>query len=252
MPVACLLALGASHSRHHDRCRAAFDGVSFDLSDLAGRTISRRVTVDAKKAMSALLALPMDSGVTIEDLATRVRDLKEQQRRNAGGGGEEEEEEEEEDGEVDDGDGAACVTVIQINSSAGCPVFGAAVKPRRCAPACDHRWLHDGACDVECNSPDCNHDGGDCYGFERRRAAPAALECSRGCPIKWRGDGACDSPCNVAACDMDGGDCVAGPWDGLGLAAAAGVIVLVVGLACFAFGSEHSCVGPNRGRYDTV
>ena len=83
MPVACLLALGASHSRHHDRCRAAFDGVSFDLSDLAGRTISRRVTVDAKKAMSALLALPMDSGVTIEDLATRVRDLKEQQRRNA-------------------------------------------------------------------------------------------------------------------------------------------------------------------------
>ena len=83
MPVVCLLALGASHSRHHDRCRAAVDGFSFDLSDLAGRTISRRVTVDAKKAMSALLALPMDSGVTIEDLATRVRDLKEQQRRNA-------------------------------------------------------------------------------------------------------------------------------------------------------------------------
>ena len=126
MPVACLLALGASHSRHHDRCRAAFDGVSFDLSDLAGRTISRR------------------------------------------------------------------------------------------------------------------------------RAAPATLECSRGCPIKWRGDGACDQPCNVAACDMDGGDCVAGPWDGLGLAAAAGAIVLVVGLACVMFGSEHSCVGPNRGRYDTV
>ena len=50
---------------------------------------------------------------------------------------------------------------------------------------------------------------------------------------------------------MDGGDCVAGPWDGLGLAAAAGAIVLVVGLACFAFGSEHSCVGP-RARYDAV
>ena len=44
MPVVCLLALGASHSRHHDRCRAAIDGNSFDLSDLAGRTISRRVT----------------------------------------------------------------------------------------------------------------------------------------------------------------------------------------------------------------
>ena len=50
---------------------------------------------------------------------------------------------------------------------------------------------------------------------------------------------------------VDGGDCVAGPWDGLGLAAAAGGIVLVVGLACFAFGSEHSCVGP-RARYDLV
>ena len=137
----------------------------------------------------------------------------------------------------------ACVTVLERG--------GARLAPPRCAPACDHRWLHDGACDVECNSPDCNHDGGDCYGFERRRAAPAALECSRGCPIKWRGDGACDPPCNVNACDMDGGDCVAGPWDGVGLAAAAGAIVLVVGLACFAFGSEHSCVGP-KGRYDAV
>ena len=117
MPVLCLLALGASHSRHHDRCRAAVNGFSFDLSDLAGRTIARRVTVDAKKAVSALLALPMDSGVTIEDLATRVR--------------------------------------VQLTRLQG-------------------------------------------------------------------------------------------------LAAAAGVIVLVVGLACVMFGSEHSCVGPNRGRYDTV
>ena len=50
---------------------------------------------------------------------------------------------------------------------------------------------------------------------------------------------------------MDGGDCVAGPWDGVGLAAAAGAIVLVAGLACVMFGSEHSCVG-QKARYDAV
>ena len=137
-----------------------------------------------------------------------------------------------------------CLTTLRINSSAGCPIFGTVV-PGRCAPACDAAWLDDGECDDECNSPDCNHDGGDCYDFRQRRARPEAAQCSRGCMASWPGDGSCDEACNVAACGWDRGDC-SGPWPllrrlvgGYGAAAlalSAGLLVLcAVGVAVLAW-----------------
>lgn len=61
-----------------------------------------------------------------------------------------------------------------------------------CAPGCESWMKGDLQCDADCNVPDCDNDGGDCF------------ECSTGCTVDMRGDGwNCDPECNVAACDYD-------------------------------------------------
>eukprot|EP01054_Gregarina_sp_Poly1_P009149 Gregarina_sp_Poly_1__9148@NODE_561_length_7528_cov_34_720949_g441_i0_p4_GENE_NODE_561_length_7528_cov_34_720949_g441_i0NODE_561_length_7528_cov_34_720949_g441_i0_p4_ORF_typecomplete_len370_score26_28Notch/PF00066_17/2_2e06Notch/PF00066_17/2e07Notch/PF00066_17/4_1e09Notch/PF00066_17/3e08Notch/PF00066_17/5_3e08Notch/PF00066_17/0_0012_NODE_561_length_7528_cov_34_720949_g441_i032944403 len=62
--------------------------------------------------------------------------------------------------------------------------------------ACEKKFIHNGRCDAECNTKECNWDGNDC----RRYCAP-------GCLNAWQGDTECDTVCFNEACGYDKGDC---------------------------------------------
>lgn len=101
-----------------------------------------------------------------------------------------------------------------------------------CADNCPSTWIHDGFCDTQCNTTDCEYDGGDCLGknvkssnggfqsqggvFQQPGApvvqspgsAPRGPDyCAPQCTESWIGDKYCDTPCNVAGCGFDGSDC---------------------------------------------
>ncbi|MEC9465796.1 MAG: LNR domain-containing protein [Myxococcota bacterium] len=67
-------------------------------------------------------------------------------------------------------------------------------------PGCDcpASFIGDGFCDSDCNTAECNFDGGDCD-------EPA--DCAVGCTSTMLGDGTCDDACNVVSCSYDYGDC---------------------------------------------
>jgi hypothetical protein len=58
-----------------------------------------------------------------------------------------------------------------------------------------------GRCDLECNIPGCNYDGGDCEPKGCLAGRPVDY-----CPRK-AGNGRCDPECNIPGCGNDGGDC---------------------------------------------
>lgn len=67
-----------------------------------------------------------------------------------------------------------------------------------------------GICDEECNSAECDHDAGDCFGvcFVAQKidyhTEPFFYP---HCRTEWKGDGYCDCFCLTESCDMDLGDC---------------------------------------------
>jgi UDP-N-acetylglucosamine-lysosomal-enzyme len=90
-----------------------------------------------------------------------------------------------------------------------------------CAPGCPNSWINDGYCDLVCNTTNCMHDGGDCFGdnpamgfggdnsvaFHWDYTGDYTLACADGCLDPWLADGFCDDSCNVAECGYDVGDC---------------------------------------------
>ncbi len=74
------------------------------------------------------------------------------------------------------------LSILQISFAQICPTF--------CAD-----WAGDGACDADCNNPECNFDGGDC------------VECSPNCFLNSVNNAFCDLSCYNPACNFDGNDC---------------------------------------------
>jgi hypothetical protein len=77
---------------------------------------------------------------------------------------------------------------------------GGASSDGRCAAECLYAWNGDGVCDAACNVSDCAWDGDDCF----------FCDAEKRCPVTRVGDGVCDEECNVESCGYDGGDCYVG------------------------------------------
>ncbi|KAL9654864.1 hypothetical protein ABK040_008656 [Willaertia magna] len=112
-----------------------------------------------------------------------------------------------------------------------------------CSPNCQDSWLGDGYCDLNCNTTECDYDGGDCIGkdiqlnrygnsnygnsnsgwYSNNDYTPSwdvnngnnyqisgksvSSYCNSNCPNSWIGDRFCDRSCNVKECGFDSGDC---------------------------------------------
>ena len=96
-----------------------------------------------------------------------------------------------------------------------------------CNEGCPSTWLADGFCDNNCNTTDCDWDGGDCVGDNVRKTVPnynygrqqpggqtagahqqtANSWCSSTCADSWIGDKYCDQACETEACGFDATDC---------------------------------------------
>jgi len=66
-------------------------------------------------------------------------------------------------------------------------------------PFCSAGSLSDHSCDSDCNTPETDYDGGDCYAQAKKIA--------RVCDSSLVGNGQCDAVCNTAKNHWDGGDC---------------------------------------------
>ena len=87
-----------------------------------------------------------------------------------------------------------------------------------CNEGCPSSWINDKYCDKACNVSECDWDGGDCLGVNKKSSwnyqswrnqhSAYRLEfCATGCADTWVGDRYCDVACNVAPCGYDAGDC---------------------------------------------
>jgi hypothetical protein len=86
--------------------------------------------------------------------------------------------------------------------------------PQKCPSACNAKSLElfcvaskhgDGVCNPECNTVECDYDGGDCdaLGFCNDNTGGGTGKCHS----RMLGDGHCDLECSTASCNFDNGDC---------------------------------------------
>ena len=71
------------------------------------------------------------------------------------------------------------------------------------------RKIGNGVCETECNTPECNYDGGNhsLGGASNAYAQEFVSYEYYGSTYNVYGDGNCDPKFNTAACNWDGGDC---------------------------------------------